>query len=245
MIPWQVARRRGIELVGWDDLPCRGRENSAHGANFPRCGLGRAVDFERRCLKDRPIRVNAISSGPLDTPGLSGWPRPSRRRNSSSPAWRGSSRAAKRLQAVILNSEGRTAGELSEILKAPRSKVPEWLGRCEQHGVEGLLEGYRCGRRALLSQAQRTQLGDILDSGPVAYGLDRGIWASPMNTWVIEEEFGVSYRPGDVRKLLHAMDFSVQRPRRVLARADRAAQERWQRRTYPNLKTKPAARTAL
>jgi transposase len=61
--------------------------------------------------------------------------------------------------------------------------------------------------------------------------------------WVIEEEFGVSYHPGHVRKLLHAMDFSVQRPRRVLARADAAEQERWQRRTYPNLKKKPRDRT--
>jgi len=155
----------------------------------------------------------------------------------------GAYRVAKRLQAVILNSEGRTSGELSQILKAPRSKVSEWLARYEQHGVEGLLEGYRCGRRALLTQSQRAQLGDILDSGPVAYGLDRGIWTSTMIAWVIEEEFGVSYHPGHVRKLLHAMDFSVQRPRRVLARADAAEQERWQRRTYPNLKKKPRDRT--
>jgi hypothetical protein len=31
----------------------------------------------------------------------------------------------------------------------------------------------------------------------------------------------------------------VQRPRRVLARADTSAQDRWHRRTYPDLKTKP------
>jgi transposase len=156
----------------------------------------------------------------------------------------GAYRVAKRLQAVILNSEGRTSGELAQILKAPRSKVSEWLARYEQHGVEGLLEGYRCGRPTLLTQSQRAHLGDILDSGPVAYGLDRGIWTSPMIAWVIEEEFGVSYHPGHVRKLLHAMDFSVQRPRRVLARADAAAQERWQRRTYPHLKKKPRDTTA-
>src|SRR6202158_590287 len=142
----------------------------------------------------------------------------------------GAYRVAKRLQAVVLNSEGQTSGELARILKAPRSKVSEWLQRYQSDEVAGLLEGYRSGRPAELTEQQQQQLGDILDSGPVAYGLDQGIWASPMITWVIEEEFCVSYRPGDVRKLLHAMDFSVQRPRRVLARA---AQERWQRRTYP------------
>src|SRR6266478_1950394 len=41
----------------------------------------------------------------------------------------GAYRVAKRMQAVVLNSEGRTSGELAEILKAPRSRVSEWLSR--------------------------------------------------------------------------------------------------------------------
>lgn len=151
----------------------------------------------------------------------------------------GAYRVAKRLQAVVLNAEGRTSGDVAAILKAPRSKVSEWLARYEQHGIEGLLEGQRSGRPPELSAAQRQQLGDILDSGPVAYGLDCGVWTSPMIAWLIEEEFGVAYHPGHVRKLLHRLGFSVQRPRRVLARADADAQLRWRRRTYPNLKKKP------
>jgi transposase len=152
----------------------------------------------------------------------------------------GAYRVAKRLQAVVLNSEGRTSGELAGILKAPRSSVSEWLSLYQTHGVEGLLEGYRSGRPPLLTEEQRTHLGDILDSGPVAYGLDTGLWTSPMLAWVIEEEFGVAYHPGHVRKLLHNLDFSMQRPRRVLARADASAQDRWHQRTYPNLKKKLA-----
>ncbi|MGH9396699.1 MAG: IS630 family transposase [Terriglobia bacterium] len=155
----------------------------------------------------------------------------------------GAYRVAKRLQAVVLNSEGRTSGDLAGILKAPRSKVSEWLARYQAHGVEGLLEGYRCGRPPRLTDPQRQRLGDVLDSGPVAYGLDSGIWTSPMMAWVIEEEFGVAYHPGHVRKLLHNLGFSVQRPRRVLARADRREQDRWRRHTYPNLKKKPRVRT--
>jgi len=155
----------------------------------------------------------------------------------------GAYRVAKRLQAVVLNSEGHSSGELAQILKAPRSKVSAWLARYQAHGVEGLLEGYRSGRPAGLTPQQRQRLGDLLDSGPAAYGLDSGVWTSPMLAWVIEEEFGVRYHPGHVRKLLHALGFSVQRPRRVLARADAQAQDRWRRRTYPNLKKKPKRAT--
>ena len=151
----------------------------------------------------------------------------------------GAYRVAKRLRAVVLNSEGHTSGELAEILQSPRSKVSEWLQRYQTQGIDGLLEGYRSGRPSELTEKQQQQLGDILDSGPVAYGLDTGIWTSPMIAWVIEEEFGVQYHPGHVRKLLHGWGFSMQRPRRVLARADVAAQDRWHRRTYPALKKKP------
>jgi transposase len=151
----------------------------------------------------------------------------------------GAYRVAKRLRAVVLNSEGQTSGKLAKILQAPRSKVSEWLQRYQAEGVEGLLEGYRSGRPSELTEEQQQQLGDILDSGPVAYGLDNGIWTSPMIAWMIEEEFGVQYHPGHVRRLLHAWGFSVQRPRRVLARADKAAQDRWHRRIYPALKKKP------
>src|ERR1700730_775312 len=136
----------------------------------------------------------------------------------------GAYRVAKRLRAVVLNSEGHTSGELAEILQAPRSKVSEWLQRYQTNGIDGLLEGYRSGRPSQLTEKQQQQLGDILDSGPVAYGLDTGIWTSPMIAWVIGEEFGIQYHPGHVRRLLHAVGFSVQRPRGGLARADGAGE---------------------
>ena len=144
---------------------------------------------------------------------------PSRRVRLSTEAERdGAYRVAKRLQAVVLNSEGRTSGELAGILKAPRSRVSEWLSLYQTHGVEGRLEGSRSGRPPLLTAEQRTPLGELLDRGPVVYGLDTGLWRSPMLAGGIEEECGVAYPPGHVRKLRHSMGFSVQRPPRVLAR---------------------------
>jgi len=153
-------------------------------------------------------------------------------------------RVARRLHAVLLNSEGRSSGELSAILRSPRSRVSEWLKNYEAYGVEGLLEGFRPGRPPHLTPSQLVDLADAVESGPVAYGLDCGVWTSPMIARVIEEEFGVTYHPGHVRKLLHRIGFSVQRPRRVLARADAEEQDRWHRHTFPNLKKKPKVGTS-
>src|SRR5437879_13836301 len=67
----------------------------------------------------------------------------------------GAYRVAKRLQAVVWNSEGRTSGELSHLLGSPRSRVSEWLARYQTFGVEGLLGGHRSGGPLELTSSQR------------------------------------------------------------------------------------------
>ena len=151
----------------------------------------------------------------------------------------GAYRVANRLHAVALNMEGRTAPEIADVLKVHRSNVCLWLERWREEGLEGILEGHRPGRPSPLSVPQRQQLADILESGPVAYGFSSGVWSCPMVARVIEEEFSLSYHPAHVSRILHGLEFSVQRPRKVLARADPALQSRWVRYRFPNLKKKP------
>jgi len=151
----------------------------------------------------------------------------------------GEYRVAKRIHAVTLNMEGRSSIEIAQVLKAPRSAISLWLRNYEEHGLEGLLEGQRPGRPPELTSRQCSTLADIVESGPLAYGFLSGVWTSPILARVIREEFGVQYHPGHVRKLLHQLGFSVQRPKRMLAKADEQQRSRWTRYTYPNLKKKP------
>jgi transposase len=160
------------------------------------------------------------------------------RRLKNEAEYDGAYRVARRIHAVLLNNDGRTSGEIAGILQAPLSRVSQWLRDYEEHGYESLLEGYRSGRCPRLSEQQKTQLSDIVDSGPVAYGFLCGVWTSPMVARVIKEEFAVAYHPGHVRKLLHQIGFTIQRPKRQLARADEREQDRWHRYTYPSLKKK-------
>lgn len=148
----------------------------------------------------------------------------------------GAFRVAKRMHAVLLNDQHHSSGEIARLLAAPRSKVSLWLGQYEEYGWEALLEGHRSGRPNQLEARQRQGVCDILDSGPVAYGFVSGVWTSPMIARVIQEEYQVNYHPGHVRKLLKDLGFSVQRPRKLLAKGDPALQDRWQRYTYPRLK---------
>lgn len=147
---------------------------------------------------------------------------------------------ATRIHAIVLNMEGKTAPEIARILDVHRSKVSIWLQIFQHHGVDGILEGHRSGRPPRLSENQRKNLADIIDSGPVAYGFSSGVWTSPMVARVIEDEFSVNYHPAHVFRILHELGFSVQRPKKILAQADQAEQSRWIRYTYPNIKKKPS-----
>jgi len=155
----------------------------------------------------------------------------------------GEYRVATRIHAVILNNDCKTSGEIARILVAPLSKVSEWLRNYELHGYEALLEGHRSGRPSELEEKQYIKLYDIIDSGPIAYGYLSGVWTSTMITRIIEEEFEIKYHPGHVRKILHKLGFSVQRPKRIFGDDDdeklRKLRNKWRRYTYPNIKKKP------
>jgi transposase len=147
-----------------------------------------------------------------------------------------------RIQGILMSLGGHTTGEIAHQLKVHRSTIPLWIDHWNQHGPEGLWEGHRSGRPGALSQEDREALCDILDSGPVAYGLETGIWTSRLVRQVIEEEFGQRYHAGHVRKLLKRLGYSVQRPTTRLVQADVKQHRKWVRYTYPNLKKTPKSK---
>jgi transposase len=148
-------------------------------------------------------------------------------------------RVVLRLQGILMSLDGLTVSEIAHRLRVHRSTVPLWIDHWNHFGAEGLLEGQRPGRPAALNAKDRETLTDILDSGPVAYGLETGIWTSPLIRQVIREEFGRDYHPGHVRKLLRQLGYSRQRPTTRLIQADLVQKRKWVRYTHPNLKKTP------
>ena len=148
-------------------------------------------------------------------------------------------RVTLRLQALLLSVEGLTPPQIADLLHVHRTRVHAWVIRWNDYGVEGIKEGHRSGRPCELTEEQRQLFHDIVESGPVAHGLNTGVWTSPILADVLQAEFGVHYHPGHVRKLLHRLGCSVQRPTTRLVQADPRKQNKWIRYTYPNLKKTP------
>jgi transposase len=149
----------------------------------------------------------------------------------------------RRGRAVLGYIENRRVVDLASEAGVTRGSVNRWLQWYEADGLDGLLTGIPPGAPPRLSEPQRAELTAIVEAGPLAAGYQSGVWTGPMIGDLIEQRFAVRYHTHYVPELLHQLGFSVQRPRKRLARADVAAQEYWLRVRFPAIKKKrrPAA----
>jgi transposase len=122
-----------------------------------------------------------------------------------------------------------------------RAAVNQWLGWYEAQGADGLRSRKATGAPPRLSQDQRDELVALIEAGPQAAGYDGGVWTGPRIGHLIQKRFGVRYHNQHIPRLLGQLGFSLQRPRKRLARADAELQAVWIRERLPAIKKKRRA----
>jgi transposase len=134
---------------------------------------------------------------------------------------------------------------LAEALDVTRGAINRWLQWYEAEGIDGLRTLSAPGRAPKLGAAQQQELITLIEAGPQQAGYSTGIWTGPMVGDLIHRHFGVRYHNHHVPWVLHRLGFSVQRPRKRLARADKEKQELWLRETFPALRKKATSRRGV
>lgn len=92
------------------------------------------------------------------------------------------------------------------------------------------------GARPRLNEEQRQRLPELLDRGAEAYGFRGEVWTCARVAGVIREEFGLSYHPAHVSRLVRALGLSLQKPARRANQRDEEAIERCKEERWPKLK---------
>ncbi|OQW93979.1 MAG: hypothetical protein BWK79_08280 [Beggiatoa sp. IS2] len=77
-----------------------------------------------------------------------------------------SKRSERRLEAIVLSSEGYSLDEISEIYKVDRDTVSKWIDRWEQKGIEGIKDQPKQNRPPKLTEEEREKLRKILEKNP-------------------------------------------------------------------------------
>jgi len=144
----------------------------------------------------------------------------------------------RRAKAISDYIGGARVVEVARFLDVGRSSINTWLRWYETLGADGLRTGKPTGAPPRLSPEQREELTATIEAGPQAAGFTSGVWTGPMLRDYIAQHFGVGYHEHHVTRLLHQLGFSVQRPRKRLARADAGAQAVWLRERFPAIKKK-------
>jgi transposase len=149
----------------------------------------------------------------------------------------------RRGRAVLGYIEGRRVIELALEADVTRGSVNRWLQWYEAAVLTGLLTDKAPGPVCKLTQDQQDELGALVDAGPQAAQYTSGVWTGPMIKDLIQKRFQVHYHKQHIPRLLLYLGFSVQRPRKRLARADLKAQAAWVREKLPMIKKKPRRAT--
>lgn len=143
---------------------------------------------------------------------------------------------ARRHRAAALLRKGLGVREVARQVGASPSSVSRWEEAMKKGGSRALAAKAQPGRPARLSGPQKARLLQLLLQGPQAHGYASQLWTLPRVVQVIEKNFGISYHPAHVWKILRACGWSAQKPARLARERDDEQILRWRRRRWPDVK---------
>jgi transposase len=145
-------------------------------------------------------------------------------------------REGRRLRAFELKERGWKQTEIADALGVSEGAVSQWMKRIEEAGVEGLKHKPPPGAPSRLRDPERAELPELLARGAPAHGFRGEVWTCARVAEVIRKEFGVSYHPAHVSRMVRKLGISLQKPERRADQRDEAAIEHWKEERWPSLK---------
>jgi transposase len=150
-----------------------------------------------------------------------------------------SSFEARRFRAWELKQEGWKQSAIAQALGVTPGAVSQWLKRAREEGVESLRRRVGRGTPPRRSVAERARLPHLLAQGAEAYGFRGALWTRARVAEVIRREFGVTYDPSHVGRILRACGWSLQKPARRARQRDEEAIRAWREEAWPEAEKKP------
>ena len=150
----------------------------------------------------------------------------------------------RRRRAVALREKGWTLSAIGEALGVTAGAVSQWLKSAQQGGEAALVSGrHRTGGHPKLSPEQEKQLLGLLHTGAEELGHVGERWNGKRVAALIKREFGVSYLPTNIPRLLRRLGWSPQKPQVLASQRNELAIEQFQQ-DWPEIKKRQRLRDA-
>jgi transposase len=148
-------------------------------------------------------------------------------------------REARRIRAWELHQKGWQQKDIAEALGVTSGSVSQWLKRGREDGPEALRSRRGGGPKPRLSKDQLAELKAHLANGAEHFGFRGDVWTQPRVTELIKREFGVSYHPSHVGRILKKLGWSRQKPITRASQRNETAIEQWRTEKWNALEKKP------
>ena len=123
-------------------------------------------------------------------------------------------REGRRLRAFELKEQGWKQTQIADALGVSEGAVSQWMKRVREKGVQALRhKPPPPGAPPRLSEEERARLPELVAQGAEAHGFRGDVWTCERVAEVIRREFGVSYHPAHVSRLLKKLRLSLQKRR--------------------------------
>lgn len=148
------------------------------------------------------------------------------------------------MRAWELYQKGWQQKDIAEALGVTAGSVSQWLKRGREEGPEALRSRRGGGPKPRLNNGQLAELEVQLAKGAEHFGFRGDVWTQPRVAALIKREFGVSYHPSHVGRILKQLGWSRQKPITRASQRNEAAIERWRTEKWIELEKKPGAKNA-
>lgn len=154
-----------------------------------------------------------------------------------------SPRVAKRAVSLLLSAAGDSATGIARVTGLSIDAVTDIRRRWRERRLRSLLDRPRSGRPSRITPQYRRELRRALRRGPLTCGYVFTVWSIARLGTYLKRRTGIAVSRDWLRRLTHAEDFVVGRPKHTLkGKRDPKAYRRAKRR-LDRLKKGPAKRT--
>ena len=137
------------------------------------------------------------------------------------------SKLKERYQALYLMIELENCTKVAELIKKSRNTVQAWVKMFNDEGLEAIAPNSPPRRPSGLSDEQKEELKLDVMTHPRELGYAFSNWEGKSVAEHVHVKFGVSFTARNAQKMLHALGFTLQRPKYTFPKADPEKQEKF------------------